>query len=82
MAPIVKKDSRTGESGKRNSSIRSASRRFLKRDFLWWKKQPRRVEEGYTSATALWNVDSEFVVKKDGARVTSLCSSTQLGQAT
>ena len=43
MAPIIEKNSRTEESGTRYSSMRSACRRCLKRAFLWWKKQPRRV---------------------------------------
>ena len=66
---VLENDSRTGESRTRYSSIRSACRICLKRDFLWWKKQPRRAEEGFTSATALWIWDSEFVVKKDGLRL-------------
>ena len=34
-------------------SMRSQSRRCLRRDCLKWKLQPRRVEDGHTSATAL-----------------------------
>ena len=56
--------SRTGESGTRYSSIRSDYRRCLKRAFLWWKKQPRSVEEGSTSENCV--VESCLVVKQDG----------------